>query len=118
MSAVRFGTGEKTENAVYLAFGVVLGLFVIRLFVPEILHDPLIAFPIAAFWGSLFGSLLYVAKADRFVNLIPERETLSNPIYLQSRMLSFDRHKIKVCITRWDLEGIHSCPLLLSAHIP
>lgn len=62
-----FNMGTKTENAVYLALGVVLGLAAMRLWTPDLFLDPTNAIAAALFWGSLLGSIAFLLRLDRIV---------------------------------------------------
>ncbi len=77
MSTMSFSTGSKTENAVYLAFGVVLGLAVVRFWTPDLFLDSVNAITVALFWGSLLGSIAFFLKLDRVVTWLIKAHTLS-----------------------------------------
>jgi hypothetical protein len=67
LSTMSFSTGTKTENAVYLAFGVVLGLAAVRFWTPDLFLEPSSAIAAALLWGSLLGSIAFLLKLDRLV---------------------------------------------------
>jgi len=76
MSSVSFSTGSKTENGVYLAFGVVVALSAIRLFSPQILENPPVALAVVAFWGSVVASMAFLIRIDRVVTWLVRWATL------------------------------------------
>ena len=65
MSSVGFSTGSKTENGVYLAFGIVVALAAVRLFSPQVLENPSTALAVVAFWGSVVASMAFLVRIDR-----------------------------------------------------
>jgi hypothetical protein len=67
MSSAAIHPKSKTENAIYVAFGVTVGFSIVRWWAPSMFSDPLSAIGVAAFLGSLIGSVLFYSKPDRLV---------------------------------------------------
>ena len=67
MSSPTITPGTKSENAVYLAFGLTISLYLIRSYIPELFDiqytRELIA--AAAFGASLIGAIFFYIKPDR-----------------------------------------------------
>ena len=76
MSTASFATGSKTENALYAAFGIVLGFTVVKLFWSQMLQDPLTALTLGIFWGSILGSFAFFVRIDRSVVWLIKQATL------------------------------------------
>ena len=76
MSSVSFYAGSKAENAAYLAFGISLGLALLRWLVPDAFGDLQTALSLAILCGSILGSLAFYLKPERVVTWLLRRRVI------------------------------------------
>ncbi|MHA2321889.1 MAG: hypothetical protein ACXACG_09565 [Candidatus Thorarchaeota archaeon] len=97
MSTPTITPGAKAENAVYLAFGLTLGLYLYKVFDPDIFNDIRGLVAAAALSASLIGAVFFYVKMDRIMPWALQRITLRNEGQQMSQFLIYAKLYYNIC---------------------
>lgn len=98
MASAAVYSGSKSENAIYVAFGVVIALGFVRWQMPTALVNPSDAAALVLLLGSIASSVVFYIKPERIAVLLLERHVFSSEGLLIAHFML--NHEI--CLETWN----------------